>query len=93
MLPLTTFQLQPCFGLNNPSPVAAALPAGVSKSELLDREAGDMAVRMALGETHVIAETKRALGDAGKNSKLPRSAGCFSFDKKQLGCWEKHRCL
>lgn len=41
------------------------LPTGVSKSELLDREAGDLAVRMALGETHVIAETKRALGDAG----------------------------
>lgn len=39
--------------------------SGVSKSELLDREAGDLAVRMALGETHVIAETKRALGDAG----------------------------
>jgi hypothetical protein len=39
--------------------------AGVSKSELLDREAGDLAVRMALGETQVIAETKRALGEAG----------------------------
>ncbi len=39
---------------------------GVSKSELLDREAGDLAVRVALGETHVIAETKRALGEAGR---------------------------
>ncbi len=39
--------------------------AGVSKSELLDREAGDLAVRMALGETQVIAETKRALAEAG----------------------------
>ena len=37
-----------------------------SKAQLLDREAGDMAVRMALGEAQVIAETKRALGDAGE---------------------------
>lgn len=57
--------------------VAAAVAAhfGVSKSELLDREAGDLAVRMALGETHVIAETKRALGDAGADvSKLEAAA-------------------
>ncbi|CAA2934590.1 multiple RNA-binding domain-containing 1 isoform X1 [Olea europaea subsp. europaea] len=40
---------------------------GVSKSELLDREADDLAVRTALGETQVIAETKKALSKAGIN--------------------------
>lgn len=38
---------------------------GVSKSDLLDREATDLAVRLALGETQVIAETKKALTNAG----------------------------
>ncbi|KAK3020233.1 hypothetical protein RJ639_045469 [Escallonia herrerae] len=38
---------------------------GVSKSDLLDREADDLAVRIALGETQVIAETKKALLNAG----------------------------
>lgn len=40
---------------------------GVSKSDLLDREADDLAVRVALGETQVIAETKKALTNAGVN--------------------------
>ncbi|KAI4297016.1 hypothetical protein L6164_036928 [Bauhinia variegata] len=40
---------------------------GVSKSDLLDREADDLAVRIALGETQVIAETKNALSNAGVN--------------------------
>lgn len=40
---------------------------GVSKSDLLDREATDLAVRLALGETQVIAETKKALVNAGVN--------------------------
>ncbi|KDP32677.1 hypothetical protein JCGZ_13675 [Jatropha curcas] len=40
---------------------------GVSKSDLLDREADDLAVRIALGETQVIAETKNALANAGVN--------------------------
>lgn len=40
---------------------------GVSKSDLLDREADDLAVRIALGETQVIAETKKALNNAGVN--------------------------
>ncbi|PRW58148.1 Multiple RNA-binding domain-containing 1 [Chlorella sorokiniana] len=54
---------------------AVAAHFGVSKSELLDRESGDMAVRMALGETHVIAETKRALGEAGADvTKLEAAA-------------------
>ncbi|XP_059446252.1 multiple RNA-binding domain-containing protein 1 [Corylus avellana] len=40
---------------------------GVSKGDLLDREADDLAVRIALGETQVIAETKKALTNAGVN--------------------------
>ncbi|XP_028804879.1 multiple RNA-binding domain-containing protein 1 [Neltuma alba] len=40
---------------------------GVSKSDLLDQEANDLAVRIALGETQVIAETKKALKNAGVN--------------------------
>ncbi|KAJ8763754.1 hypothetical protein K2173_003536 [Erythroxylum novogranatense] len=40
---------------------------GVSKSDLLAREADDLAVRIALGETQVIAETKKALTNAGVN--------------------------
>ncbi|XP_059625084.1 uncharacterized protein LOC132268271 isoform X2 [Cornus florida] len=40
---------------------------GASKSDLLDREADDLAVRIALGETQVIAETKKALVNAGVN--------------------------
>lgn len=58
---------------------------GISKSELLHREADDLAVRIALGETHVIAETKKYLSRSGvnvaaleentskKNEKLKRS--------------------
>ncbi|XP_047321767.1 multiple RNA-binding domain-containing protein 1 [Impatiens glandulifera] len=40
---------------------------GVSKSDLLDREADDLAVRIALGETQVLADTKRGLANAGIN--------------------------
>ncbi|KAI5432706.1 hypothetical protein KIW84_020129 [Lathyrus oleraceus] len=40
---------------------------GVSKSDLLDREADDLAVRIALGETQVISETKSAFKKAGVN--------------------------
>jgi len=40
---------------------------GISKSELLDREADHLAVRIALGETHVIAETKKYLSRSGVN--------------------------
>ncbi len=50
-----------------PDTVAEAVAAhfGMSKSELLERHAGDLPLRMALGETHVIAATKKDLGDAG----------------------------
>ncbi|KAF1884789.1 hypothetical protein Lal_00028676 [Lupinus albus] len=44
-----------------------ALKYGVSKSDLLDREADDLAVRIALGETQVISETKNAFKNAGVN--------------------------
>lgn len=44
---------------------AVAAHYGVSKADLLDPSAPDMAVRMALGETQVIAETKAALAGAG----------------------------
>ncbi|KAI5667360.1 hypothetical protein M9H77_17213 [Catharanthus roseus] len=40
---------------------------GVSKMDLLDREADDLAARIALGETQVINETKKALANAGVN--------------------------
>ncbi|KAI3973091.1 hypothetical protein MKX01_019749 [Papaver californicum] len=40
---------------------------GVSKSDFLDREADDLAVRIALGETHVISDTKKGLVNAGIN--------------------------
>lgn len=43
---------------------------GMSKSEFLDPNAADLAVRMALGETHIIAETKRALSDEGVNIEV-----------------------
>ena len=58
--------------------VAAAVAAhyGVSKSDLLSRDAEDSpAVRMALGEAHVIAATKAALASAGVDiAKLEASA-------------------
>lgn len=40
---------------------------GVSKSDLLDKEVDDLAVRIALGETQIIQETKKALMKAGVN--------------------------
>uniref|UniRef100_A0A0R0GQ05 RRM domain-containing protein n=1 Tax=Glycine max TaxID=3847 RepID=A0A0R0GQ05_SOYBN len=40
---------------------------GVNKGDLLDREADDLAVRIALGETQVISETKKAFKNAGVN--------------------------
>ncbi|CAL1402353.1 unnamed protein product [Linum trigynum] len=42
---------------------------GISKSDLLDPESDDLVVRVALGETQVIAETKKALATAGVNVK------------------------
>lgn len=39
----------------------------MSKSDVLDPEANDIAVRIALGETQVIADTKKSLQSAGIN--------------------------
>ncbi len=40
---------------------SVAKQLGVSKSEVLDRNADSMAVQLALGETQVIAQTKKDL--------------------------------
>eukprot|EP00798_Chlamydomonas_sp_ICE-L_P010822 gene10822-16908_t len=54
---------------------AVAAHYGVPKSELLDKSASDLAVRMALGEAHVISETKMALAEAGVDiSKIEAAA-------------------
>ncbi|KAK9806736.1 hypothetical protein WJX72_000950 [[Myrmecia] bisecta] len=61
-----------------PDTVAEAVAAhyNITKSELLDRDAADLPVRMALGETHVIGLTKKALGDAGVSVEaLEEAAG------------------
>ncbi|EOA16005.1 hypothetical protein CARUB_v10004134mg [Capsella rubella] len=55
---------------------------GVSKSELLDREAEDPAVRLALGETKVIAETKEALAKAGVNVSSLEEFAAGNGDEK-----------
>ena len=44
---------------------AVAAHYGVTKAQLLDREASDLPVRMALGEAQVIAQTKQALAEGG----------------------------
>jgi len=48
---------------------------GLSRSALMDRDASDLGVRLALGETHVIAKTKESLEQAGVDvSKLEAAA-------------------
>jgi len=69
---------------------AVAAHFGITKSDLLDRDTSDLPVRMALGETHVIAATKKALAEAGaevealeaaavsgKGAKVERSDTCL----------------
>ena len=69
-----------------PDTVAAAVAAhyGINKSDLLDPHAADMAVRLALGETQVIAETKSFLQDSGVNIESLEAAaeGSKSNGKK-----------
>ena len=56
---------------------------GISKSELLDVSASDLAVRLALGETHAVAKVTESLEEAGvdknalqqKNTQKVRIAG------------------
>lgn len=43
---------------------------GVSKSDVLDREKDNLAVHIALGETEVINETKKALANVGVNVSI-----------------------
>jgi multiple RNA-binding domain-containing protein 1 len=52
---------------------AVAAHLDITKAELLDPSAPDMAVRQALGETQVIAATKSALSGAGNQ---PRRSTC-----------------
>ena len=56
--------------------VAEAIAAhfGVTKRDLLDRDTADLPVRMALGETHVIAATKKGLGDRGVRVEVMEAA-------------------
>ncbi|MBA0599143.1 hypothetical protein Gorai_005378 [Gossypium raimondii] len=56
---------------------------GVSKSELLDREADDLAVRIALGETQVISETKKALTNSGVNISSLEEIAAGKMDGKK----------
>lgn len=57
---------------------AVAAHYGISKSQLLSRDAADLPVRMALGEAHVIAMTKKALGDAGVSIEVLEEAAAAS---------------
>lgn len=57
---------------------AVAAHYGVSKAELLDPQAKDMAVRLALGETQVIAQTKASLADEGVNVQALEEAAAAS---------------
>ncbi len=61
---------------------AVAAHYGVTKSDLLDPTAPDMAVRMALGETQVIAETKSALAEAGVDVEALENAAAAAGGKK-----------
>lgn len=54
---------------------------GVSKSDLLNPEADDLAVRMALGETHIIAETKKALSSEGVNIEILEDLASGKLEK------------
>ena len=60
--------------------IAEAIAAhyGMTKASLLDRDAADLPVRMALGETWVISETKRTLEDAGVNLDRLEAAAAAS---------------
>ena len=53
---------------------AVAAMYGVDKGDLLSTETEDVAVRVALGEAQVIANTKKELGDVGVNVHALESA-------------------
>ena len=74
--------------------VAAAIAAhyGVTKAELLESDADDLAVRMALGEAHVISTTKQQLTDAGVDAEsLERSAA--SSGAKSASRIKRSKCI
>lgn len=64
---------------------------GVSKSEILDRDAKNMAVRVALGETAIIAETKQLLEKVIIWKSLHVFLSCL-FLRKAL-CWMYWRSI
>ena len=53
----------------------------MSKSDLLNPEADDLAVRMALGEAQIIAETKKTLSDEGINVEILEELVSGKVDK------------
>eukprot|EP00903_Cladosiphon_okamuranus_P014644 g13579.t1 len=59
---------------------------GVGKSDILDREEGDMAVRLALGETHLVKENKEYFEKEGVDISVLESAkatrGCKGADER-----------
>ncbi|KAL8236003.1 hypothetical protein R6Q59_017084 [Mikania micrantha] len=63
---------------------------GTSKSELLDRESSDVAVRIALAETQVVSKTKKALANAGVNVT---SLENFASNKTEAGKRSNHVIL
>ena len=64
--------------------VAAAIAAhyGVTKAELLELRADDLAVRMALGEAQVIATTKQQLKEAGIDADSLENSAASSGARK-----------
>lgn len=71
---------------------AVAAHYGISKSQLLSKDAADLPVRMALGEAHVIAMTKKALGDAGACSVCPLLF-CFMLLRCAMSLQSGCRCM
>jgi len=74
--------------------VAAAIAAhyGITKAELLESEADDIAVRMALGEAQVIATTKQQLKEAGVDTEsLENSAA--SSGAKSISTVKRSNCV
>ena len=65
---------------------------GITKRQLLDKEAGDLAVRMALGEAQVIAQTKAALAEAGVAVERLEAAAAASGRASASKASRRDRC-
>jgi len=79
-----------------PDTVAAAVAAhyGVTKGELLERDAADLPARMALGEAWVMAETKRTLAEGGVQiAALERAAAASGAAEKEAIARSSTACL